>query len=350
MQHYHEYLRARAKDPRRACHLVSKATTTETNLVRLMIDPRYLRGYGLSVTVNGEKSKLLLDTGASGILINRNLAKKAAVTKLSDVDIRGIGDKGDRNGYIGLANSLQIGELEFQNCPVRVLEQRSVAGEDGLIGTDVFSAFLIDIDFPDEKLRLRELPRRPEDTAAKIALQTERDDSTSSVEEPAEDNADSTSPKSPAEPHSEPQDRYIAPEMKSYTQVFRFGHNLLVPTLIGDAPVKLFLLDTGAFNNLISLAAAREVTNVHGDPRTTVKGISGSVKNVYRADKAVIRFGHLRQENQGLVAFDLTHLSDRIGTEASGILGFAMLRFLDIKIDYRDGLADFSYDPKRWNR
>ena len=89
---------------------------------------------------------------------------------------------------------------------------------------------------------------------------------------------------------------------------------------------------------------------MHGDPRTTVKGISGSVKNVYRADKAVIRFGHLRQENQGLVAFDLTHVSDRIGTEASGILGFAMLRFLDIKIDYRDGLVDFSYDPKRWNR
>src|SRR5436853_6069162 len=86
MQHYPEYLRARAKDPRRACHLVRKATTTETTLVRLMIDPRYLRGYGLSVVVTGEKSKLLLDTGASGIFVNRNRGKKAAVTKLSDVD------------------------------------------------------------------------------------------------------------------------------------------------------------------------------------------------------------------------------------------------------------------------
>ncbi len=348
MQHYLEYLRARAKDPRRACHLVSKATTTETNLVRLMIDPRYLRGYGLSVTVNGEKSKLLLDTGASGILINRNLAKKAAVTKLSDVDIRGIGDKGDRNGYIGLANSLQIGELEFQNCPVRVLEQRSVAGEDGLIGTDVFSAFLIDIDFPDEKLHLTELPRRPEDTAAKIALQTERDDSTSSVEEPAEDNAETTRTRGPLPPHSGPQDRYIAPEMKSYTQVYRFGHQVLVPTLIGDASLKLFLLDTGGFNNLISPGAATEVTKVHGDSSTIVKGISGSVKKVYRADKAVIQFGHLRQENQDLVAFDLTQISDSTGTEVSGILGFAMLRLLDIKIDYRDGLVDFAYDSKRW--
>jgi tetratricopeptide (TPR) repeat protein len=349
MQHYLEYLKARAKDPRSACHLVSEATTTETKLVRLLVDPTHLRGYGLSVMVNGERSKLLLDTGGSGILINRNLAEKAGLTKLSDTDIGGIGDKGNKSGYMALANSLKIGELEFQGCPVEVLEQRSVTGEDGLIGADVFSAFLVDIDFPNEKLHLGPLPKRPEETATKITLQTERDESDSPEEEPAGNAGETTFTKSAAAPHSGPHDRYIAPEMKSYTQVFRFGHHLLVPTLIGDAPVKLFVLDTGAFSNLISLTAAREVTNVHGDPRTRVKGISGSVKDVYRADKAVIQFGHLRQENQDLVAFDLTHMSDRIGTEASGILGFAMLRLLDIKIDYRDGLVDFSYDPKRWN-
>ena len=112
MQHYLEYLKAGAKDPRGACHLVSKATTTETALVRLFQDPTHLRGYGLSVAVDGERSKLLLDTGASGILINRNLAEKARVTKLSDTDIGGGGDKGNKSGYMGLANSLKIGELE----------------------------------------------------------------------------------------------------------------------------------------------------------------------------------------------------------------------------------------------
>jgi tetratricopeptide (TPR) repeat protein len=348
MQRYLEYLKARAKDPRGACHLVSETTTTETRLVRLLVDPTHLRGYGLSVAVNGEKSKLLLDTGASGILINRNLAERAGVTKLSDTDIRGIGNKGNRSGHMGLADSLKIGELEFHDCPVQVLEQRSVAGEDGLIGADVFAAFLVDIDFPNEKLHLSELPKRPEETATKIALQTERDDSNPPGEEPTEKTA-GVPAKSASSPHSGPQDRYIAPEMKSYTQVYRFGHHLLVPTLIADAPVKLFLLDTGATSNLISPSAASEVTKVHGDPRKIVKGISGSVMDVYSADRAVIQFGHLRQENQNLLAVDLTNISDRIGTEASGILGFAMLRLLDIKIDYRDGLIDFSYDPKRWN-
>lgn len=79
-----------------------------------------------------------------------------------------------------------------------------------------------------------------------------------------------------------------------------------------------------------------------------VRGLAGSVNKVFRADKARLRFGHLEQQNQDLVSFDLTHLSDRIGTEVSGLLGFAMLRMLDIRIDYRDGLVDFSYDPKRW--
>jgi tetratricopeptide (TPR) repeat protein len=349
MQHYLEYLKARAGDPRSACRLVSQATTTETKLVRLMVDPTHLRGYGLSVVVNGKNSKLLLDTGASGLMINRNLAQRAGVTRLSETDIGGIGDRGNRNGYIGLANHFKIGELEFQDCPVQVLEQRSVTGEEGLIGADVLAAFLIDIDFPNERLRLGELPKPPEETATKITLQTEKDDSNPPGQEPTENTAQQKTPaKNTASPQSGPQDRYIAPEMKSYTMVYRFGHNLLVPTLVGDAPVKLFLLDTGSTTNLISTSAAGEVTEVHGDPRTIVRGLSGSVKNVYRADEAVIQFGHLRQRNQGLVAFDLTHLSDRIGTEASGVLGFTTLRLLDIKIDYRDGLVDFSYDSKHW--
>jgi Aspartyl protease len=114
--------------------LVSETTKTETRLLPILADvnSRRLRGYGISVSVNGQKSKLLLDTGASGILINRNLAEKAGVTKLSDTEIRGIGDKGGKRGHMGIADSLKIGEFEFHECPVEVLEQRSVDEEDGL--------------------------------------------------------------------------------------------------------------------------------------------------------------------------------------------------------------------------
>ena len=148
---------------------------------------------------------------------------------------------------------------------------------------------------------------------------------------------------------SGPQDRYIAPEMQSFSRVYRFGSDLLVPTRVGDAPLKLFLLDTGALTNSISPAAAREVTKVQGDPDILVKGISGSVKNVYSANKAVLQFGHLRQEIQELVSFDMTSISDSEGAEVSGLLGFVTLRLLVLKIDYRDGVVDFDYDPKRFD-
>ena len=80
------------------------------------------------------------------------------------------------------------------------------------------------------------------------------------------------------------------------------------------------------------------------------QGLSGKVKKVFTADKAVIQFGHLRQENRDTVTFDISHISKSMGTEVSGILGFGMLGMLDIKIDYRDGLVDFTYVPNPWLR
>jgi len=145
----------------------------------------------------------------------------------------------------------------------------------------------------------------------------------------------------------QPHDRYIAPEMQSYTRIWRFGHELLIPTKVGDTAPKLFLIDTGSLTNLISSSAAREVTKVHGSD-VQVRGLSGSVKNVYEADKAVLQFSHFRQENQDITAFDLSNTSKDTGTEVSGVLGFTTLRFMTVKIDYRDGLVDFEYDQNRW--
>ncbi|MGA7927566.1 MAG: aspartyl protease family protein [Candidatus Sulfotelmatobacter sp.] len=346
LQRYLDHMKEVATEPRKSCHLVSTVTSTATPLVRLLRDPTHLRGYALTVNVNGQKAKLMLDTGASGILIDRGIAEKAGINKLVETRVGGIGDKGSTGGYVGLANSIKIGELEFQDCPVEVVEQRSVVDQEGLIGADVFQDFLVDLDFPKEKLQLSPLPKRPDDEAGPagpVALSTGDEDSGSSA-----DDADSQPGiKKPAPPASSRfHDLYIAPEMKSFTRVYRFGHDLLVPTKVGDSPIKFFLLDTGALNNQITPAAAREVTKVHGDSVMRVTGLSGSVNQVYSADKAVLQFGHLRQENQDLIAFDLNSLSEFAGTEISGTLGFATLRLLDIKIDYRDGLVDFDYNSR----
>ena len=346
---YLSYLKERAKQNDRPCRLISKVKNTETPLVRMLIDPRHLLGYGLAVELNGTKSRLLLDTGASGILVKRHTAEQAGITKLTETKIRGIGDKGLKDAFVGIANSIRIGELEFQNCPVGVMESRSVVGEDGLIGADVFEDFLVDIDFPDEKLKLSELPKRPGEAERQIALKNQEDEfdepeNADTREAPGQTDAKETAPRLK---WSGPQDRYIAPEMQSYTRVYRLGH-ILVPTKVGDVPGKLFMLDSGAVDNAISPAAAREVTKVQAESHVRVGGISGSLNRVYSAEKAVLEFGHLRQENQEMIAFDTTSISENAGTEVSGFLGFTMLRFIELKIDYRDALVDFNYDPKRF--
>jgi len=349
---YLDYLKERAKQKSSPCRLVSKVTATETPLVRLLEDPQHLRGYGLTVALNGHKSSLMLDTGSTGILVKRAIAERAGISKITETKVMGIGKKGRRDAYVGVADSIKIGDLEFHDCPIEVMESRSVAGEEGLIGADVLEDFLVEIDFPNEKLRLSQLPKRPGETEQNLALRSEDNDD-SGDDSDAAPAAKSPDPKpteaqSSPPPSTGPLDRYIAPEMKSYTGVLRFGHQLLVPTTIGSVPYKLFILDTGSLVNFISPAAAREVTKVHGDYDTIVEGISGRVDKVYSANKAVLTFGRLRQENQDITAIDTKLISDSIGTEVSGFLGFVLLRMLDIKIDYRDALVDFSYDAKRF--
>jgi hypothetical protein len=50
-----------------------------------------------------------------------------------------------------------------------------------------------------------------------------------------------------------------------------------------------------------------------------------------------------------MVTLDLTNVSNAVGTEISGVLGFAMLVMLEMKIDYRDGLVNFTYGGVRFH-
>jgi tetratricopeptide (TPR) repeat protein len=346
LSEYLEMLKARQAAPRGACRLVSDVTAAETELLPLLSDAYHMRGMGLPVTINGQKSKLRLDTGAGGITINRKLAARAGVQRLTSIRIGGIGDKGEAQGYAAYADSIRIGNLEFRNCPVEVFDRRSVVEEEGLIGADVFEKFLIEIDFPNRKLKLTQLPARPGEPQAKPSLATDEDDPGSESDpKPAGNAANGVNP-APAPRYF---DRYISPEMSSYARVFRFSHMLLVPTKINDVPGKLFLIDSGAWNNMITPDAAREVTKLHSDSDMIVKGLSGKVDKVYEASKVVLEFGALRQKNEDMVAFDLSHISHDVGTEVSGTLGFAMLNLLTIKIDYRDAVVKFEYipDPRR---
>ncbi len=355
-KNYLESLKQEEKQPPRECELVRSPRTAKVYLWPMFVGPPYINGYGLDFKINGRQSRLLLDTGVSGILLTPGEAERAGILPTAQSKITGIGDKGETDLYIGYANSIKIGALEFRNCPVEVSAKKAT-DHDGLVGADFFAHYLVTIDFPGHELRLSELPKPPPNTSP-----SSPEDPPRAASSAAETNTGQISPAAdPPDDSSDFEDRYVAPEMQDYTSVFRFGHMLLVPTGLnedkpklnvaeaksGKTERKLFLLDTGANHNYISPEAAREVTKVHGDDDTKVRGLNGPVKKVLRADKITISFGRYEQENQDLVAFDLSRLSQDAGTEISGTLGFSLLRMLKITIDYRDGLVNFSYDFTR---
>lgn len=352
MEEYVEFLKATADKPMHVCRLTGKVEQTATKLEIMLADSRRMRGIGLSVKLNGHNARLLLDTGAGGIMVSRKVAEKAGLTRISSEHYGGIGDKGMQTGYTAVADSIRVGELEFKDCVVRVSDKRSIADEDGLIGADVFGAYLVDIDLPGMRFNLSPLPKRPEDTVAPKSLNSEGEEQATAEQKegaatgPVPNDQKSAAPAPKPAPRL-PRDRYVAPEMANWTKVFRFGHALLVPTMVNGSKPMLFALDTGAFDNILSIRAGRQVSKVGSEDRLRVRGLSGSVNKVYSSEKATLRFGHLQQANLDMITLDLSTLCRHTGTEISGFLGFGMLRLLDVKLDYRDGLVDFVYDPKR---
>jgi len=333
-----DFLKAARSEKAGRCRPVSNITLTKTNMISISLGGGSWQGNGLNVDVNGKPSHLLLDTGASGVLISSQFANNAGLKPVSDVIMGGIGDKPDATARMAYAESVKIGDMEFANCPLYIVDRLPPA-VDGIIGTDVFANFLIELDFPTSTLRLSQLPPRPGESPARVGLSSGENAGSESETKPSDATGLSR-------PGAQYQDRDIAPEMHTYVQAFRLGHFLLIPTTIDEHSQKLFVLDTGSFDNAISIAAAQEVTKIHRAPRIEVKGMNGSVKKVYVADRVTLDFGHLRQTVPNMVAIDMTNTSRAAGTEISGTLGMVMLRMLKVRLDYRDALADFQYVQK----
>jgi predicted aspartyl protease len=270
-----------------------------------------------------------VDTGASGLFVNKALAEHVGLKPSAEAKFTGIGDAGAQSGYVAYADSIRIGSLEFRNCLVEVSDKKDVVGLDGLIGSDVFKDYLVTLDYAMRKMTLAQLPPLPNESS----------ESTGSL---STDSGESSW-------QSEPQDRYVSPTMKDYFPVLRRFHYLIIPAMLNGKAQKLFVIDTGAFATSISPEAAREVTKVHREGQLRVRGISGEVSKVQTSDSIMFQFADFRQLNTNIVTFDMSHLSESAGMEISGFLGNSLLRELTIHIDYRDGLIKFDYDPKYGN-
>jgi hypothetical protein len=287
---------------------------------------------GLDVQLDGKKKRLEIDTGASGMTLSNAAAKAAGLVPEYQIKIGGVGDDGPANAYVTHVDDIRIGKMEFHNCMVQVVAPGNTLERiaDGLIGPDVFRDYLVTLDYPGREMRLSPLPHLPDQQMAKpIALSTSDD-----VETPLSfaDRA---------------RDRYIAPEMKDWTPVFRSQHMLIVPTLVNTSPLKLFLLDTGSQMSLLSPSAAKEVGQASDFTGVQLQGVGGLVRKVPAVGNVSMTFAQIRQTRRNMLILDTSGLSRNVGAEISGIVGFPILRELVLSIDYRDNLIHLTYDPKK---
>ena len=285
--------------------LASPYRKTAIPLVNLLNPATRALYYGVELSLGGIKLRLVLDTGASGILIPHWAAARAGIAQLVGAAFNGFGDNSKLSaGYRGIVDRIRIGDVEFRDALINVSNQDSVGTADGLIGTNVFSEFLVTLDFAAKELRLDPLPGyRPGD--------------------------------------EELHDRAALPGLQRFARVYRFGHLFLVPTRVSESREVLFVIDTGADRTLLSYDMAAEVSQVSRDDHTRLQGINGQVADLYHTGNLSLQFAGFRQKNQGVTAVDLWPQSRNLGTEVSGFLGLPVLSLFTLTIDYRDGLVNF---------
>jgi tetratricopeptide (TPR) repeat protein len=291
------------KDKSKSTELVSEYRPYRIKLQTLMHDPqRGSNGMGLAVSFNGRKPLLLeVDTGASGVILNPAAAGRAGVASLSTAHMLGIGDGGDQSTKVGIAEQMRIGDVEFANFPVEIGERKFMEDVQGLIGTDVFSRFLIKLNIPESVMELTPFPPFPDGNEDWDA-----------------------------------HDRQVSEATPASVLARRTSHLLLVRTLVNENRLVWFGVDTGSSANLINEELARKTTRVGADDRIRLKGVSGDVKNVLVARSVKLQFGHFTQDNDGMVAYDMKSMNRSQGVEVSGLLGWPILRQLIVTLNYRE--------------
>ena len=303
-------------------------------MAQMLDGPDHFVGWALDMQFNGKKRRLQIDTGASGITLSRSAASSLGITRDDTSKIWGVGDDPDVQTSIAHVASIRIGNVELLNCPVEIIEKRNVLDSDGLIGTDVFEASQVTLDFPKHELRLAPLPNRPDEKKPDPQAGSKPDDDEMVLAH----------------------DPYVAPEMAKWLRVYRSGHHLLMPTGIADTKhLKdqsswkdgLFLLDTGSYDTLISPKAAGAVSKVSRDYNDQMRGISGEVKKVYEAGTFTMAFAGLRLDAPRMTSIDMTRTSHADGVEVSGLIGAPALFQLVMHIDYRDNLVLLEYTPQK---
>ena len=322
-------------DQHKTCTVSEPFTTASLTLDPIMISGVYERSWGLKVRLNDTDTPLLeLDSTASGIVLSQKDAQRAGIKPLTTIP------SSPDATYFAVADRVKIGNLEYHDCPVRVVPASALGNSKSLIGTDFFRDHLIHIDYVAKLLALSSLP----------------------------------APAGLAQPLSTaPTDPYISPEQKNLvsglcrrrkprhadndqqarTIFLPHRHRRATRTILAPA-VESSVLGSGQDLTLNLIGTSGPFVKVM--PReggadvqlTSVRSPDGTLLKVTNPAKMpMYRFTRNEFTDDSAVSFDLSPKSHDLGYEVSGLFGFYILRNYFLDINYRDGLVQILYDQNQ---
>ena len=311
------------------CQSETPVTNASFELLPVLFTGRITRSWGIKISIDGHDLPLTeLDSSAGGIVLNPSDAARANVHPVIAAT--------PGAPYAAVADRIRIGSVEYRGCPVTVVPASYLAGANSLIGTSFFRNNLIRIDYPAHTLTLTPLPAAA--AVGQFGL-------------------------------TDPPPASSAPD--HWTPVYVSGDQLLLPTLINKKGPFLFAIDTGVNSSVYSPAVTRSqldqtrdaTINLHGTSASVVKviprdggvtdipdvrGADGSLLHVNRPVKfPTLRYANSEIPDPTVVSFDLTPFSHQAHTEVSALLGFNLLSYFYIEMNYRDGLVRLVFDQNR---
>lgn len=104
-------------------------------------------------------ARLIVDTGASIVVISRDVAERLGmVSESMDATIEIImADGTSSNAKPVMLSSIKVGDAEVRNVQAAVLESSLVGGVDGLLGMSFLSGFVVSVDTSSKKLILEQV-------------------------------------------------------------------------------------------------------------------------------------------------------------------------------------------------
>ena len=263
---------------------------------RIPLSGSHQQGLILRARINGGRElRLLVDSGATGIVLNKAAGLHLDYEYVAPGALTGFGSDAPSGANLVLVASFKTGKLQLANLVIEVADSELIRDADGAIGLDVFKDFLIRVD---PRSRLLELT-----------------------------------------PFSGSDVSSVSPDC---VQAYRIGHLLLVRGAVNGKAAGYFVLDTGSPTTMLSPNVLSAVSLPgEGGRSMVVAGAQGSQRVAMPLTPVRLTLGARHALEFDYAMFDTRDLSVRSGVDISGAIGFSMLRNFSLTVNYRNGTVAF---------